>query len=110
MKILLDENIDVNFKNEFPEFDVETVKGMKWTGIENGELLHLATTNKFEVFITLDSNIQYQQNLIKFDIFIICIKTKDSKLTTLKGCVEDIKLHFQKIQGKTAEKFLRIIK
>jgi len=38
MKILIDENIDVDFKNEISEFDVKTVRDNNWTGIENGKL------------------------------------------------------------------------
>jgi predicted nuclease of predicted toxin-antitoxin system len=42
MKILLDENIDVRFKNSFPEsLEVYTLKDMKWNEIKNGDLLFL---------------------------------------------------------------------
>ena len=84
MKILLDENIDVNFVKEFTQHEVETVKSMLWTGKVNGELLTLAEKNGFNIFITLDSNLVYQQNLSKYNINIINLKTKDSKLATLK--------------------------
>ncbi len=41
MKILLDENIDIRFKNSFPNIhEVYTVKDMQWTGIKNGELIN----------------------------------------------------------------------
>ncbi len=41
MKILLDENLPVELKNEFDDesFDIFSVKDMKWGGIKNGELL-----------------------------------------------------------------------
>ena len=39
MKILLDENIPKEIKQEFQEFDIYTISDMKWTGIKNGELL-----------------------------------------------------------------------
>lgn len=41
MKIILDENIDVNLKNEFAGYDIKTVKDNGWNGIENGKLLNL---------------------------------------------------------------------
>ena len=42
MKILVDENIDVRFKNYFPDvYEVFTVKDMRWNGIKNGKLLLL---------------------------------------------------------------------
>lgn len=91
MKILIDENIDVNFINEFTEFEVDTVRDNGWIGIENGELLRLAITNNYKVFITLDSNLKYQQNLPKFDISIFVLKSKDSRLQSLKLLVPQIK-------------------
>jgi hypothetical protein len=39
MKILLDENIDVNFKEELSDFNIQTVRDNNRTGIENGKLL-----------------------------------------------------------------------
>ena len=42
LKILLDENIDINYKDELPGFDINTVKENGWKGIENGKLLELA--------------------------------------------------------------------
>lgn len=64
MKILLDENIDVRFKKDFPEtFEVFTVKDMGWNGIKNGRLIQLITENEFRFWIVVDKNIPYQQNL-----------------------------------------------
>ena len=84
LKILLDENIDVNFKDELTGFDIYTVKENGWTGIENGKLLELVIRNNYNIFITLDSNLRYQQNLSKINLHIIVIKTKDSRLAHLK--------------------------
>lgn len=67
MKILLDENIDVRFKNSFSkEYEVFTVKDMGWNGIKNGQLLLLLKENKFDSWIVVDKNIPYQQNLSIF--------------------------------------------
>ncbi len=93
MKILIDENIDVNLKDEFTEFEVDAVRENGWTGIENGELLRLAIINNYDVFITLDSSLKYQQNLSKFDISIFILKSKDSRLSSLKLLIPQIKNH-----------------
>ena len=61
MKILLDENIDVGFKDEFEEFEVFTVHDMQWHSKQNGELLKLAFDSGFDFLITLDKNIKHQQ-------------------------------------------------
>ena len=65
MKILLDENIDVRFKNLFDAtvHQVFTVKDMDWLGIKNGELLKLLEENHFDVLIAVDKNLPYQQNI-----------------------------------------------
>lgn len=67
MKVLLDENIDVRYKNSFPEnIEAFTVQDMGWKGIKNGELLLLIAKNKFEYWVVVDKNIPYQQNLQSF--------------------------------------------
>lgn len=74
MKILLDENIDVRFKKDFPQaFDVFTVKDIGWNGIKNGRLIQLITENEFDFWIVVDKNIPFQQNLktLSFTIIIL---------------------------------------
>lgn len=74
MKMLLDENIDVRFKNYFPvTHEVLTVKDMKWNGIKNGELLVLLKNNGFDAWIVVDKNIPYQQNLSALPCLIIVL-------------------------------------
>ncbi len=74
MKILLDENIDVRFKNYFPNIhEVFTVKDMKWNGIKNGDLLILLEQNSFDAWIIVDKNIPYQQNIFKLPCLIIVL-------------------------------------
>lgn len=108
MKILLDENIDVKLKEEFPEFDISTVRNNGWTGIENGKLLELAIQNNYEVFITLDSNLKYQQNLTKYNLHILVIKAKDSRLNHLKLFTLKIKNLLNSLVNKTEFEILEI--
>ena len=75
MKILLDESLPIKLPELFGiEHEVFTVKDMNWLGKKNGELLRLVIENNFEVFVTADKNLPYQQNLkaITFIIAIIC--------------------------------------
>jgi hypothetical protein len=81
---------------------------MNWIGKMNGELLSLAIQNGFEIFITLDSNLKFQQNLSKFNIFIINLKSKDSKLPTLKLFIPQLLNHLNKIQENISDKFIEI--
>lgn len=93
MKILLDENIDVRLKHLFQAcHDVYTVRDMQWTGIKNGELLRLIEENKFEVWIVVDKNIPYQQNIKTLRCFIIVLDVLRNTLTHLKPLVPKISL------------------
>ena len=52
---------------------------MGWAGIKNGKLLALAE-QEFDVFITVDRNLSFQQNLPKFNIAVIVLHAKSNKL------------------------------
>jgi hypothetical protein len=58
---------------------------------KNGELLGLTTLTGFEIFITLDRNLRYQQNLSKFDLKFILLLTVDNKIKTLQAFLPKIK-------------------
>jgi hypothetical protein len=69
-KIILDENVPRALKQALAGHIVTTVQEQGWTGIENGELLALLD-DKFDVFITADKNLRYQQNLAQRRIAIV---------------------------------------
>jgi hypothetical protein len=62
-RVVLDENIDVRFAREIPHHDISTVRDEGWTGVANGKLLRLIEAAEFEVFVTADRNLEYQQTL-----------------------------------------------
>jgi len=62
LKILLDESAPRLIKTSLSEFSISTVQEMGWAGLKNGELLALAE-NQFDIFITADRQLRYQQNL-----------------------------------------------
>lgn len=86
MKILLDECIDHRFRKEFKEHVVTTVAYMGWDSIKNGELLKKAE-KEFDVFITADANLRFQQNFIQINLAIIILRPKRNKLEYLKPLV-----------------------
>lgn len=93
MKILLDENLPVELKNEFNEdsLNVFSVKDMGWEGIKNGELLKKLESDDFEVFITMDKNLEKQQNISKFQISIFVLDAYNNKIQTLKPYISKVK-------------------
>ena len=75
MKILLDEKLPTKLSEFFqPAHEVLIVRDMNWLGKKNGELLRLVIENNFEVFVTADRNLPYQQNLtaVTFILAILC--------------------------------------
>jgi predicted nuclease of predicted toxin-antitoxin system len=89
MKLLLDECIDRKLAREFPNYDVKTVPQMGWSGVKNGQLLALAEA-EFDVFITVDRNLSFQQNLPQFDIAVIVLQAPSNRLADLKPLVPDV--------------------
>ena len=63
MRILLDHNVPVGVRSFLAGHEVRTIVEMKWRPqLENGELLNAAETAGFDVLVTSDQNIRYQQN------------------------------------------------
>lgn len=83
MKILLDECIDRRLAREFSDYEVKTVPQIGWAGIKDGQLLVLAAA-EFDVFITVDRNLSFQQNLPQFDIAVIVLHALSNRLADLK--------------------------
>src|SRR5687768_7733351 len=74
-RVLLDENIDRQLKPLFHAgLDVLTVREQGWDGFKNGELLRAAAT-AFDVFVTMDRNLSYQQNLTVLDLAVVVIRS-----------------------------------
>ena len=70
MKILLDECLNRRFAKGIVGFQVKTVPQMNWAGVKNGEFMRLAEI-EFDVFITVDRNLSFQQNLPKYNIAVL---------------------------------------
>ena len=72
MRILLDECTPRAVKTGLPAFAISTVQEMGWAGVKNGELLRRAEA-QFDVLITTDQNLQYQQNLAAGRLAVIVL-------------------------------------
>ena len=107
MKILLDESLPRKLKNDFPaNHEIFSVKDMNWLGKKNGELLQLIIENNFEIFVTVDRNLPYQQNLQKlpFTIFVLC--AINNRRDTLQKLVPAI---FEKIKNGALQNVVEIL-
>jgi hypothetical protein len=86
-KVILDENIPQPFRYDLDMFEVYTVGYLGWAGIKNGELIN-KIDGDFDVFITEDQNLRYQQNLSQRKISIIEVQvTRLDLLRLIKDLV-----------------------
>ena len=76
MKILFDECAPWPMHKIFVGHECSAASACGWAGIKNGELLRLAE-GLFDVFVTADQNIRYQQNLSNRQIAILELSTSD---------------------------------
>ena len=89
MKLLLDECIDRRLAREFSEQTIKTVSQMGWSGTKNGKLLTLAA-KEFDVFITVDRNLSFEQNMPNFNIAVVVLAAHTNRLIDLKPLVPKV--------------------
>lgn len=89
MRVLLDECLPRRFKAYFPEYQVITVPEAGWAGKKNGELLR-AAAGLIEVFVTVDSNLAYQQHLTSLPFAVIVLKVRSNRVQDLVPLVPEI--------------------
>lgn len=82
MRVLLDNCIDRNFARLIRGHDVAAAADLGWGGLENGKLLASAAT-RFDVLVTVDKNIRYQQNLSKLPIPVVELDAPRSRIDDL---------------------------
>ena len=98
MRVLLDECIDERFRNYLPGHDCQSARYARLAGLKNGDLLTAAETAKFDVFLTVDQGVEYQQNLTGRSIGIIIFHTKSNRLKDLLPHVPTCLAHIAVIQ------------
>ena len=75
MRILLDHNVPRPLKNNLPGHDTDTAADRGWQDLNNGELLDQAETDGYELFLTSDRRIPFQQNLTRRNISVLILTT-----------------------------------
>ena len=96
MKILLDECVPWPLAKHLVGHDCQSVQLCGWAGIKNGELLRLAE-GRFDLFISSDQNLTYQQNLAGRRIAILLLST--NKLRRILAAVDSIRSAISALQS-----------
>ena len=91
MKLLLDENLPKRLKQDFPEFEIFTVRDEGWNGLTNGELFKVMLENGFDALITFDKNLLHQQNFVKYPLKVIVLTAISNRYSHLRPLVDQIK-------------------
>jgi predicted nuclease of predicted toxin-antitoxin system len=93
MRILLDENFPADFALLLVSQEVEvlTVHTLGWSGIKNGELLRRARET-CDVFVTLDRNLEFQQNLKVLPFGVVIVHSRSNRIADLAPHVEKLLL------------------
>jgi hypothetical protein len=73
VRILFDQGTPAPLREQLQQHDVSTAYERGWSKLANGELLDAAEREGFEVFVTTDSRLRYQQNLSGRNIAIVCL-------------------------------------
>ncbi len=106
MKILLDECIPVRLKQYLPVSEVYTVSEMGWTSLKNGQLMKVAIESGFDIMITVDKNLQHQQNLKEYDISIVVFDIYFNRLQNFVPLIPK----FIELQPKLTKKKVYVVK
>jgi hypothetical protein len=85
MRVFLDECVDWRLSRDLIGHQVMTARQMGWASIKNGELLALAA-QEFDVFVTVDRNLSFQQNLTTLTIAVIVLQAPTNRVLTRTPC------------------------
>ena len=83
MRVLLDEQLPRQLAPYLTGHTVRTVQQERWAGMKNGELLRQAEAAGFEVFVTADQNLEFQQNLRTVSLRIVALEAASNALEDL---------------------------
>ena len=87
MRLLLDECVPRPIKRELIGHDVHHVVDLGWSSKRNGELLRLMVDSRFEVLLTVDRNLQFQQNLSASGVGVVLVLSRTNRLKELRPLV-----------------------
>lgn len=103
MRILLDESLPHDLAPLIDGHTVSTVQDQGWSSVKNGRLLALAAT-RFEVFITADRNLEFQQNLAKLPIAVVVLVARKNRIQDIQPLLPSLARALNHIAPRTLTK------
>jgi predicted nuclease of predicted toxin-antitoxin system len=89
MKLLVDECVDWRLLRDLSAYEPRTVKQLGWEQLDDGSLLKLAAA-EFDAFLTVDKDLPSQQNVGQFDIAVIILRGRTTRLADLRELLEPL--------------------
>ncbi len=83
MRVLFDECLPRRLRQHLPGLEVRTVAEMGWRGLKNGALLRRAAEH-FDAFLTVDQNIEYQQNLSQLPLPVVVLEVRSNDIDVMR--------------------------
>ena len=99
MHILLDEDLPRRLGSMLTGHESTTVQRSGWSGIKNGKLLALAA-DRFDVFLTMDGNLEYQQNMSTLPIAVLVVEAVSNRIEHLAPLIPSILRELNHIQPR----------
>jgi hypothetical protein len=89
VRILLDECLPARLSRDLIGHEARTVAEMGWSGRRNGDLLRLAEPD-FDVFLTVDRNLSFQQDLGRFNLAVVVLAARSNHLRELRPLISHV--------------------
>ncbi len=84
MKVLLDEHLPHALRRELSGHDYFTAAYMGWSGVENGDLLAIAAAAAFDVVVTNDHGLEYEQNLDTLPVAVVLLMAEANTIEAIR--------------------------
>jgi hypothetical protein len=100
MRLLLDESVPAKLRKHLRSHEVRTAVEMGWAGVKNGRLLDLAGT-QFDAFVTVDKNLQFQQNLATLPVAVLVLDARSNELEALLPLLAQLESALGSVRPRT---------
>jgi hypothetical protein len=101
MKVLFDENLPHALRGLLQGHDAYTVSYLGWSATKNGALLQRAADDGFDVFLTLDNGVRYQQNQQTLPLAIVVVRAVSNDIDDLRPLVPHILIALASVPPRT---------
>lgn len=101
MKVLLDENLPHGLRQLLKGHEVFTVQFLGWSGLKNGVLLSNAAASGFAALVTMDSGVEYQQNVATLPLSVLILSAASNDIDDLTPLVPRLLIALDNLKPKS---------